>query len=61
MKPKSLLWPDDSCLTLKEMVNVVTALLSRFMNHAEIKHQLFTELSQFNENIRHLLVFVEQF
>jgi hypothetical protein len=49
MKPISILWPEDSCLTLKEIVNIVTALLSRVMNHAEIKHQLFTEPSQFNE------------
>jgi hypothetical protein len=36
-------------LTLKEIVNVVTAMLSGVAEHAEIMHQFFTEPNQFNE------------
>jgi hypothetical protein len=35
-------------LTLKEIGNVVTGVLSRVAKHAVVLHQLFTEPNEFN-------------
>jgi hypothetical protein len=50
MKPINILWPEDlTGFTLKEMVNVVTSVPAKVMKRAEVKHQFFTEPSQYNK------------
>jgi hypothetical protein len=51
MKPLNIWQQEDSCLTLKEIINVATTLLSRVtkQKHAEIMHPLFTEPNQIDQ------------